>query len=109
MNNNYEIKEVNIKNGTCYYFHDTLNINNLNLNNILFDEKSYEDILIYDVAYKTPYGSKSLGIIFDKIDEYIRIYDGTKHLAFPHSNEKFERIFDKISYYVKKQYFRSFS
>ena len=39
MNNN-KLKEINIKNRTCYYFDDTININDLD--NILIDEKSFE-------------------------------------------------------------------
>ena len=48
-----------------------ININDLNLDNILLNEKSYENILIYGVAYKAPYRAKSLCVIFDKVDEYI--------------------------------------
>ena len=38
---------------------------------IVVDGKSYENILIYYIAYKTPYSVKSLPIIFDG-DGYIR-------------------------------------
>ena len=48
-----------------------ININDLNLDNILLNEKSYENILIYDVAYKALYRAKPLYVIFDKVDEYI--------------------------------------
>ena len=37
-----------------------------NLNNILIDEKSYENILGYDISYKTLIGAKPLCIRFDK-------------------------------------------
>ena len=43
MENNNELKEVNIKNVACYYFNAIINMNNLDLDNILFDEKSFED------------------------------------------------------------------
>ena len=42
---------------------------------------SYKNILIYDVAYKTPYGAKPLRIVFDKVDGYLRKYDKTKDVA----------------------------
>ena len=45
---------------------------------------SYKNILIYDVAYKTPYGAKPLRIVFDKVDGYLRKYDETKDLALFH-------------------------
>ena len=34
MESNNELKEVDIKNGTCYCFNDVLTINNLDLGNI---------------------------------------------------------------------------
>ena len=51
------------------------------------DEKSYESILIYDVAWKPQYGAKPSPIIFDKLDGYIRIYDRTKYLPLFHSEK----------------------
>ena len=54
-----------------------INIDGIDLDNNLLDEKSYENILIYNVAYKRPYGAKPLRIILDKVDEYIRKYDTT--------------------------------
>ena len=41
-----------------------------------------------------------LSIIFDKVDRYNRKYDKPKYLASIHSDEKHERIFDKIRYLV---------
>ena len=55
-----------IKNHTCYYFDYIINVNDIDLDNILIDKKSYENILIYDVAYKTPYGAKPLHKKYDK-------------------------------------------
>ena len=48
---------------------------------LLLDEKSYEDILIYDVSYKILIGAKPLHIMFDKVNGFIRDYDGTKYLV----------------------------
>ena len=62
------------------------NINDLDLHKTLLDEKSYETFLIYDVALKTSYGAKSLNIVFDKVDEYIKRYDETKYVALFHSD-----------------------
>ena len=46
--------------------------------NILLDEKSYENILIFDISYKTFMGSKPLRIRFDEIYGFIKIYDGIR-------------------------------
>ena len=43
--------------------------------NILLDKKSYRNILVYDISYNTLIGTKQLGIRFDKIDGFIRIYE----------------------------------
>ena len=37
----------------CYYFDDIIKFEDFDLDNILLDEKQYEDILIYDISYKT--------------------------------------------------------
>ena len=41
-------------------------------------EKSYENTLIYGISYKIFMGAKPLRIRFNKIDRFIKIYDGTK-------------------------------
>ena len=79
MQNN-ELKKVRIKNCTSYYFDDIIKLEDFDLDNILIDEKSQENILIYDISYKTLIGSKPLRIRFDKIDGIIRIYDRSKYL-----------------------------
>ena len=94
------LKEINIKNCTCYHFDDIINIKDLNYDNILLDQKTNEIVLIYDVGNKTPCGFKPLHSIFDEEDEYVRKYDGTKYLAFFHSDEKLDRTFEKIRYLV---------
>ena len=52
-------------------------VEDFDIDNILIDKKSHENILIYGISYKTLIGSKPLHIRFDKIDGFIRIYDGT--------------------------------
>ena len=37
--------------------------------------------LVYDISYKILIGAKPLHIRFDKIDEFVRIYVGTRYLA----------------------------
>ena len=60
----------------CYYFDSMINSEDFNLNNISIDEKSQENILIYDVSYKTLIDSIFLRIKFFEIDWIIRIHDG---------------------------------
>ena len=51
MENNNKLKEIDIKNRTYYYFNDIIKIEDFDLD-ILIGEKSYEDILIYNIWYK---------------------------------------------------------
>ena len=61
-----------------YYFKDIIEIEEFDFGNILLDEKSYENVLVYDISHKTLIGAKTLGIRFDKKNEFIRVYDGTR-------------------------------
>ena len=74
MENN-EYQKVPIKNRTCYYFDDIITLEGFDFDNILIDQKSQENILIYNISYKTLIDPKPLCIRFDKIDGLIKIYD----------------------------------
>ena len=50
IKNYNESKAIDIKSCICYYFDDIININDLDLNNILLNEKSYKHFWIYDVT-----------------------------------------------------------
>ena len=43
--------EVDIECSRCYYFDDITKFEGFDSNNILIDEKSYENILIYNISY----------------------------------------------------------
>ena len=49
------------------------------LDNVLIDEKSYENVLIYEISNKTLIFPKALRIRYDKVDGIIKIYDGTRY------------------------------
>lgn len=68
----------------------TTNINDIVPKNDLKDEKLHENILIYIVRYKPPYGEMPKVIVDDKVDWYIRRYDRTKCLTLFHSDAKYE-------------------
>ena len=83
------------KKGTC-------RIDNFDLvrDNIVFNEKPHENISIYNAPYKTPYGVKSLQIIFDEEEGYMRKYASIKYPAWFQADEKNERIFDRTRYFI---------
>ena len=47
MNN---LKEINRKNHTCYYFNDICRTEDFDFDNVLLDEKSYENVLVHDIS-----------------------------------------------------------
>ena len=81
MENNEKLKVISIKNRTCYFFDDIIKTEDFDFDNVLLDEKSYGNILIYDISYKTLTGAKPLRIRFDKVDRFIRVFDGNRHLV----------------------------
>ena len=46
MESNDKLKEININNCTCYYFHDKIKIVDFDLDNVLIDEKSHKNIFV---------------------------------------------------------------
>ena len=93
------LKEINIKNCNCYCFNDIVKTKNFDFNNILLDEKLFKNILVHDISYKTLIGAKPLRIRFDKVDGFIRNYDGTRYLIL-FDPEKHDTIYDKIRYLI---------
>ena len=74
MVSKYESKEIDIKDYACYYFDDVIKDIDINFSDILLDEKLYQNISAYGISYKTSTGPKPLHIMFDKIDEFIRVH-----------------------------------
>ena len=99
MESNDKLKETDIKIRTCSYFNDLIKIEDFDYDNILIDEKSYENILVYNISYKRLIDSKPLRIRFDKIDGFIRVYDGTRYLVLL-GFEKYDSIYDMIRYLI---------
>ena len=97
------------KNRTCYYFDDIIKIEDFDSDNVLFNEKSNKNISIYDISYKTVIGAKTLRIMFNKVNGFIRDYNTTNYLVL-FGLEKNNAIFDRVrSYRIKKQYYICFS
>ena len=96
---NNEFKKVHIKNRTCYYFDDTIKLEYFGLDNILIDRKPQENVLIYDISYKTLIDPTVFRIRFDKTEGFIRIYYGTRYLTLL-SSEKYDAIYNRIRYPV---------
>ena len=71
-----------ILNHTFYYFDDIIKLEDFDTDNILINEKSHENILIYKISYKTLIDLKPLRIRFDEIDGFVRTYDEIRYSTF---------------------------
>ena len=105
------IEEINIKNGTYYFFNDMINIKDFDSSLLKIDKKSYKNIGIYSIGY----------ITIKKIDDYENIYsvnplyliigtaighidenNGNKYLVFDSADEnkevfkKYKELWDGI-------------
>ena len=90
-----KVKDIDIKNHTCYFFDDIINIKSFDPNNIKIDERSYKNILIYYIGYVTIKESKyvkfnsvnPLYLIFSKVNGYFEAISKSKYLALVPTNE----------------------
>ena len=76
-----------------------IKVQDFDFDNILIDEKSHENILIYDILKNTLIGSKPLRIRFDEKDGFIKIYDGTRYLRL-FDSKKYHAIYSSIRYHI---------
>ena len=59
-----EVKQIEIKIRTCYFYNDMVNLKDFEPNLLKIDKKSYKNISIYNIGY----------ITFKKIDDYESVY-----------------------------------
>ena len=79
-----------------------MTVRDIDSGNILLDEKLYKNILIDDISYKTSMGSKSMRIWFDKINGFIKIYDGIRYLILL-GRSWYDEICDRIKYLISEK------
>ena len=77
----------------------TIEIEDYDFYNILLAKKLYETIFVHDISYKykTLISAKSLGIRFDKVDAFIRVYDAGRCLVLL-GPKNYDVVYNRISY-----------
>ena len=94
-----QVKEINIKNRTYYFFNDITNIEEFDSNLLKIDKKSYKDSDIYYIGYNTIkkigdyeniYSVNLLYLIIGKVDRYIEEKNESKYLVFDSTDENKE-------------------
>ena len=76
-----------------------IKIEDFDFDNIFLDEKSHKNILVYDISYETLIRAKSLRIRLDKVNRFIRVYNGTRYLVI-FGGEKCDFIYNRIRYVI---------
>ena len=108
MESKDKLKEIDIKNHTCYYFDDVIRLwdRDINFSDIFLEEKLHKErngnILVYGISHKTSTGAKPLRIRFDKIDIFIKIYDKIRYLVL-FDCSYCNKICDKIKYLISEK------
>ena len=82
-----KLREIDMKNRTCHFFHDMINIKNLHPNKIKIYENLYKTILIHHIGYQMvknlrytkSNSANPLYLIIDKINEYFGESNGNKY------------------------------
>ena len=90
-----DLKEINIKNRTFYFFDDLINIKNLDPNKIKIDEKSNKNIINHQFEYvRIKYLTSvtiniinSLYLIIDEISGCVKESHGNKYLTLVPTDE----------------------
>ena len=83
-----QVKEINIKNQTYYFFNDMINIKNFHSNLLKIDKKSYKDIDIYYIGYITIKKFGDCENIHSVNLLYLIIHSATRHFK-EKNNEKY--------------------
>ena len=95
-----EVKQINIKNRTYYFYNDIIDLKNFDARLLKIDKKSYKDIGIYNIGYITIkkigdceniYSVNPLYLIIGKVDGHIKSKkNGSKYLVFDSTDENKE-------------------
>ena len=105
-----EVKELNIKNRTYYYFNDIINIKDFHSNLLRIDKKQYKDIDIYYIGYITV---KKIGdyeninsvnplyLMIHSATGYFKEKYGEKYLILD-STEKYDEVFLELKKKLKR-------
>ena len=110
------IKQINIKNRTYYFFNDMVDIKNVDPSLIKTDEKSYKHIGIYYIGhitiesisdYENINSLNPLYLIIGDVDGYIEENNGNKYLTFASADKnknelgKYTKLWSEIKYHIQ--------
>ena len=112
-----EVKQINIKNRTYYFYNDMINLKNFEPNLLRIDRKSYKNIGIYNIGYiaikkiddcENIYSVNPLYLLINHANGYIEEKGVNKYLIFDSTDEnkellkKYNDVFNGIRNKIKK-------
>ena len=113
------IKQINIKNRTYYFFNDMINIKTFDQRLIKIDKKAYKNIGIYFIGYikiksisdyENINSVNPLYLIIGDVDGYTEESNGNKYLTFASTNknkkalEKYKKLWNEIKYHIQTRH-----
>ena len=105
-----EVKQINIKNRTYYFYNGMNYIKNFETNLLKIDRKSYKNIGIYNIGYITIkkidyyeniYCVNPLYLRVNHANEYIEEKNENKYLIFDSTDENKELLKNKMMFGVE--------
>ena len=96
-----ELKQINIKNRSYYFYNDMINLKNFEANVLKIDKKSYKNIGIYNIGFitikkiggcKNVYSVNPLYLLVNNPSEYIKEKNWNKFLIFDSTAENKEML-----------------
>ena len=96
-----EVKQINIKNRTYYFYNDMINLKNFQPDLLKIDRKSYKNIGIYNIGYITIkkiddceniYSVNPLYLLINHANGYIEEKGVNKYLIFDSTDENKELL-----------------
>ena len=110
-----EVKQINIKNRSYYFYNDMINLKNFEPNVLKIDKKSYKNIGIYNIGYITIlkiddyesiYSVNPLYLHVNNTNGYIEQKNGNKYLIFndlEDENKDLLKIYKDVSNGIKNE------
>ena len=110
------IKQINNKNRTYYFFNDMINIKEFDSSQLKIDKNSYKNIGIDNVGYITIKSISDyeninsvnpLYLIIAEVDGYLEENNGNKYLTLASTDknkkdlEKYTKVWDEIKYHIQ--------
>ena len=108
-----EVKQINIKNRTYYFYNDQINLKDFDARLLKVDKKDYKEIDIYYIGYATikkiancnnVNSVNPLYLMIDKMIGHFEDKNENKYLVLDdtNENEKFQRNMKKLGKVIKK-------